>query len=107
LLVSGGGNDKFVDKALIEELLKVPGIRSAHPRLFTKVKLPELENRSALLIGIQIDAELSNGENQFWTVTLDKTSLKETSLFVISASTISLAGAPFGQGPLLGAAALI
>src|ERR1051326_5273218 len=71
LLISGGSNDKLIDLGLKEELAKIPGIRSVHPRLFQKVRLPALKNRTVLLIGIDLAAETERGENPYWTVTWD------------------------------------
>jgi putative ABC transport system permease protein len=72
LLVGGGGNEKLIDLSLADELRKIKGVRSAHPRMFAKIRLPDLDNQFALLIGIQLVAEFNNVDNKLWTVELDK-----------------------------------
>lgn len=55
LLVSNG--ETPIDSKIAKELEQVEGVRSASPRIFTKVKLPTLENRSAWLVGLDVSEE--------------------------------------------------
>lgn len=65
LIISSSG-DALISQDMMPELLKIEGVRSAHPRIFTKVKLPELKNRSVLLVGI--DAFGEETADQPWKI---------------------------------------
>lgn len=58
LLITNG--DNLVQSALVRELVQVEGVQSAHPRIFAKVKLPDVQNRLALLLGIDLSGEMKN-----------------------------------------------
>jgi putative ABC transport system permease protein len=66
LVVTGSGGGPM-DRRLDQTLRSVDGVATAHPRIFAKVKLPELDNRSALLVGIDVRAE--DTKNQPWKIT--------------------------------------
>jgi putative ABC transport system permease protein len=66
LLVTGNGG-QLIDLSFKEELSKVPGVVAIHPRLFTKARLPDLDNRSVLVVGIEIGGEHLKNPN--WTIT--------------------------------------
>ena len=55
LLISNGEGTISAD--LARTLARVPGVQEASPRIFDKVKLPELGNRSVLVMGIEIDLQ--------------------------------------------------
>jgi putative ABC transport system permease protein len=55
LIVSNG--EAPISRELEDDLARVPGVRAVWPRIFEKVNLPDLDNRSALLMGVDL-AEL-------------------------------------------------
>jgi putative ABC transport system permease protein len=73
LIVSNG--DAPVDRWLAVELLKVEGVLAAHPRIFAKVHLPNLNNRPALLIGLDLAAEQNDKTPPRWQVHYDQNTL--------------------------------
>lgn len=58
LLVTNG--EFPVDRALAKEIAVIPGVQSARPRIFERVKLPEAGNRAVLLIGLDFLAEFKD-----------------------------------------------
>lgn len=70
LLVSNSNTP--IEGALAEKLEKIPGVRAAYPRIFEKVQLPDLGNRSALLVGIRLQAEAQDAGNQLWEVKINE-----------------------------------
>jgi putative ABC transport system permease protein len=52
LIVSNG--DTPISRDLQGELASVPGVRAAWPRIFEKVTLPDLDQRAALLMGLDL-----------------------------------------------------
>src|SRR5271166_2930398 len=70
LLVSNG--DAPVDRALAAELRTVDGVQAVHPRIFANVKLPELGDRTALLVAIDLLAEEKDNTTTRWHVEYDK-----------------------------------
>jgi putative ABC transport system permease protein len=55
LLISNGEGTVSAD--LAKTLARVPGVQEASPRIFEKIKLPDLGNRSVLVMGIDIDLQ--------------------------------------------------
>jgi putative ABC transport system permease protein len=51
LVVSNG--DLTVSGALAHTLAQIPGVQEAWPRIFQNVRLPDLDNRSVLVLGIE------------------------------------------------------
>src|SRR5436309_3107282 len=49
--------DAGVERDLAGELTAVPGVRSAMPLLVERVALPDLENRPALLVGVELSLD--------------------------------------------------
>src|SRR5262245_34423822 len=70
LLVSNG--DAPVERNLIHELRYVEGVQAAHPRIFAKVKLPDFQDRTALLVAIDLAAEQRDNTATGWQVQYDK-----------------------------------
>ncbi len=66
LIVSNG--DAPVERSLAAELRKVEGVQAAHPRIFARVKLPDLPDRTALLIALDLRAEQSDQTPTRWQV---------------------------------------
>ncbi|HYT91839.1 MAG TPA: FtsX-like permease family protein, partial [Gemmataceae bacterium] len=73
LVVSNG--DTPVERNLALELREVEGVQAAHPRIFAKVKLPDLKDRTALLVGIDPAAEQSDNTATRWQVQYDEAPL--------------------------------
>ncbi len=63
-----GNGDAPVDAALARELAQIDGVLSAAPRVFENVKLPDLDNRTVLLVGLDLLAEKKSGTNARWQV---------------------------------------
>ncbi|MCC6417274.1 MAG: ABC transporter permease [Gemmataceae bacterium] len=66
-----GNGEAPVAKALAAELEKVEGVRAARPRVFENVKLPDLGNRPALLVGLDLLAESKQTSPPGWQVDID------------------------------------
>lgn len=56
LVVSNG--DTPIAKSLADEISQVPGVKSVRARLFENARLPDYDNKSVLVMGIDILAEL-------------------------------------------------
>ncbi|HYT93143.1 MAG TPA: FtsX-like permease family protein, partial [Gemmataceae bacterium] len=70
LLVSNG--DAPVERTLAAELRKLDGVQAAHPRIFANVKLPDLKDRTVLLVAIDLLAEKRDDTTTRWHVEYDK-----------------------------------
>lgn len=74
LIVSNG--DALIDRALANELKNnVAGIADAHPRIFERVDLLDLNQRNVLLIGLDFHAEMKKTGKSDWQI--DITALSE------------------------------
>jgi putative ABC transport system permease protein len=73
LIVSNG--EAPVERWLAPELLKVEGVLAAHPRIFARVHLPDLNGRPALLVGLDLAAERSDKTPPRWQVQYDQNTL--------------------------------
>lgn len=81
LLISNGEGTVSAD--LAKTLARIPGVQEASPRIFEKVKLPDLGNKSVLVMGIGKN-EAQKNESLDVTFTLDedvKKVLEETKKF--------------------------
>lgn len=58
LVVSNG--QAPVQRQLADTISHIPGVQAANPRIFKNVKVPELDNRQILVIGLDILKELEN-----------------------------------------------
>lgn len=68
LIVSYG--DVPVSRNLVRELARVPGVQAVRPRIFENVKLPDLGNRTVLIMGIDVVEELKAEKKGALDVTL-------------------------------------
>ncbi len=59
LVVSNG--EMPIPHALKDEIVNVAGVKSVRARLFQNVRLPDLDNKAVLVIGIDIISELKDG----------------------------------------------
>ncbi|HMF20417.1 MAG TPA: FtsX-like permease family protein [Gemmataceae bacterium] len=82
LLISNGEGTISAD--LAKTLARIPGVQEASPRIFDKIKLPNLDNKSVLVMGIGKDESQKN-QSVDVTFTLDedvKKVLEETKSFL-------------------------
>jgi putative ABC transport system permease protein len=61
LIVSNG--EAAISRSLEAELAQIPGVRAVWPRIFARVRLPDLENRPALLLGLELAEMRAKGED--------------------------------------------
>jgi putative ABC transport system permease protein len=60
LIVSNG--EAPIDRGLQSELAQVAGVKVVRPRIFEKVTLPDLDNRPALLVGLDLREMMEKGQ---------------------------------------------
>jgi putative ABC transport system permease protein len=68
LVVSNG--EFPISRELARELAKIPGIQAVHPRIFENAKLPDHDNRTVLIMGIDVMEELKAEKQGSLEVTL-------------------------------------
>ena len=73
LLVSNG--ESPVDRSLVPEVARVPGVAAALPRIFENGKLKDLDNALVLLVGVDQDAETraeskEPGAGKLWDIAI-------------------------------------
>ncbi|HYV36042.1 MAG TPA: FtsX-like permease family protein, partial [Gemmataceae bacterium] len=66
-----------IDKTLVAEIMQVPGVQQAQPRIFETVKLPDYDNRTVLMVGLDLMSEMKNDKNFTWQVEVDEHELKK------------------------------
>ncbi len=70
LLVNNG--EAPVQQSLAAELEKLDGVKAAQARVFANVKLPDLDNRHALLVGLDLQDERQDMDRERWHVEYDR-----------------------------------
>jgi putative ABC transport system permease protein len=73
LIVTNG--EAPVERWLALDLVKVEGVLAAHPRILARIHLPDLNNRPALLVGLDVAAEQSGNTSPLWQVQYDPNTL--------------------------------
>jgi putative ABC transport system permease protein len=66
LILSNG--ETPIDQKLVEEVGKIPGVATAWPRIFENVELPDFDNRTVLLVGIDVMGEQKDAAASPWQV---------------------------------------
>jgi putative ABC transport system permease protein len=70
LILSNG--DTPIDKSLLDEVSKIHGVATAWARVFENVELPQFDNRTVLLVGIDLLAEQKDATTTPWQVELSQ-----------------------------------